>query len=224
MKLKIILTGATGMVGEGVLNECLQHTSVESILIVGRKPSGIVHPKIKEIVHDDLYDLTTVEDNFLGYNTCLFCLGTSSVGKKEPLFESITYDLTMQFARTISNINADMVFCYISGAGTDSSEKGRIMWARVKGKTENDLMKLPFLHVYNFRPGVIKPTKGLKNTLGFYKWMGWMLPIVKVISPNSICTMEELGRSMIEASANGYGKNIVEVKDIRELAVRTSPH
>lgn len=222
MKLKIILTGATGMVGEGVLHESLHHPEVREVLVLGRRPCGIQHPKLKEIVHENLYDLSTVEDNFIGYDACLFCLGTTSIGKKEPEFTKITYDLTMHVASTLSRINSGMTFCYISGSGTDSSEKGKLMWARVKGKTENDLMKLPFEHVYNFRPGVIKPTKGLKNTLGFYKWLGWLLPVVKWIAPNSICTMKELGLAMINAALTGYEKNIIEVKDIHRLAALPS--
>lgn len=222
MKLKIILTGATGMVGEGVLHESLHHPEVREVLVLGRRPCGIQHPKLKEIVHENLYDLSTVEDNFIGYDACLFCLGTTSIGKKEPEFTRITYDLTMHVASTLSRINSSMTFCYISGSGTDSSEKGKLMWARVKGKTENDLMKLPFEHVYNFRPGVIKPTKGLKNTLGFYKWLGWLLPVVKWIAPNSICTMKELGLAMINAALTGYEKNIIEVKDIHQLAALPS--
>ncbi|HEY6979254.1 MAG TPA: epimerase, partial [Chitinophagaceae bacterium] len=159
-KIKLIITGTTGMVGEGVLNECLQHDDVEQILSISRKPCGIINPKLKEIVHTNFYDLSSVEDRLKGYNACFFCLG-SSVGMKEKEYYRLTYDLTMYVAETLSRINHDMTFCYISGAGTDSTEKGRSMWARVKGKTENDLMKLSFKSVYNFRPGILIPTKGL---------------------------------------------------------------
>lgn len=219
MKLRIILTGATGMVGEGVLHECLENEDVESVLIIGRRTAGISHPKVKEIVHPALYDLSSIESQLEGYNACLFCLGTSSVGKKEPSFTKITYELTIGFAKTLSKQNLKLVFCYISGAGTDSTEKGRLMWARVKGKTENDLMKLPFKAVYNFRPGILSPTKGLKNTLGFYKWLGWMIPLVKAISPKSISSLKQLGRAMIAVCKNGYEKNIIEVSDIKKLSV-----
>ena len=215
MKIKAIITGATGMVGEGVLHECLQHDDVEQVLVIGRRSCGITHPKLKEIVHPDLYDLSPVENQLNGYNACFFCLGTTSVGKKEPEFYKITYELTMSFAKPLSRHNPDMVFCYISGAGTDSTEKGRIMWARVKGKTENDLQKLPFKKVYNFRPGIIKPTKGLKNTLSFYKYFGWMIPVVNLFMP--IVSLKQLGRAMINAASRGFEKNVVEVKDIIKL-------
>jgi uncharacterized protein YbjT (DUF2867 family) len=218
MKIKAILTGATGMVGEGVLHECLQHDDVEQVLVVGRRPCGITHPKLKEIVHPGLYDLSAIESQLTGYNACFFCLGTTSLGKKEPEFYKVTYELTMSFGKTLSRQNPGMTFCYISGAGTDSTEKGRTMWARVKGKTENDLMKLPFTKVYNFRPGVIQPTKGLKNTLAFYKYFGWLIPIIRLVSPEYITRLKELGVAMIHAGSKGYAKQILEVKDILALA------
>jgi hypothetical protein len=218
MKIKAILTGATGMVGEGVLHECLQHDDVEEILVVGRKPCGVTHPKLKEIIHPDFYYLATIEKQLVGYNACFFCLGVSSIGMKEPEYYKLTYMLTMNFATTLLHRNADMTFCYISGAGTDSTEKGRTMWARVKGKTENDLMKLPFKKVYNFRPGVIKPTKGLKNTLSFYKYLGWLIPIIKLFAPKYITSLKELGLAMIIAVTKGYEKQVLEVKDILALA------
>ena len=164
-KIKAIITGATGMVGEGVLHECLQHPSVSTVLVINRKPCGVVHPKLKEIIHADFFNLSAIESQLSGYNACFFCLGMSSVGMNEAGFTKGAYTLTMHVAETLCKVNKDMTFCYISGAGTDSTEKGKTMWARVKGKTENDLMKLPFKKVYNFRPGYLHPTKGLKNTL-----------------------------------------------------------
>lgn len=220
MKLRAILTGATGMVGEGVLHECLHHDDVEAILILGRRACGIKHPKVKEIVHGNLYDLSSIENQLTGYNACLFCLGTTSVGKKEPEYYRITYELTMHVATTLSRVNTDMVFCYISGAGTDSTENGRLMWARVKGKTENDLMKLPFRQVFNFRPAVIKPAKGLKNTLGFYKYLGWLIPVIKLVAPNIVSSLRQLGLAMIHAAGKGYEKNVLEVSDIVTLSGR----
>lgn len=214
MKLKAILTGATGMVGEGVLHECLQHEDVEEVLIITRRPSGITDAKLTEIVHPDFQYLTSIENKLAGYNACFFCLGVSSVGMKEAEYYKHTYLLTMNFATTLVNKNPDMTFCYISGAGTDSTEKGRMMWGRVKGKTENDLMKLPFKAVYNFRPGIIQPTKGLKNTLSFYKYLGWLIPIIRLFSPKSIVRLKELGLAMINAATKGYEKSIIEVKDI----------
>jgi len=220
MKIKAILTGATGMVGEGVLHECLQHPDVEEVLVIGRRSCGVTHPKLKEIIHSDFYYFASIENQLAGYNACFFCLGVSSVGMKEEEFYKLTYLLTMNFATTLVNRNPGMTFCYISGAGTDSSEKGRMMWARVKGKTENDLMKLPFEKVYNFRPGIIQPTKGLKNTLSFYKYFGWLLPVIKLVAPKYITTLKELGLAMINAATKGYEKQILEVKDILVLAKR----
>jgi hypothetical protein len=218
MKQKIILTGATGMVGEGVLHECLQHDEVEQVLVIGRKSCGIMHPKLKEIVYANLYDLSPIEYQLKGYNACLFCLGTSSVGKKEPAYYKITYELTMSFANALDKQNPGMVFCYISGAGTDSTEKGSSMWARVKGKTENDLVKLFGKNAYNFRPGIIQPTKGLKNTLSFYKYLGWLIPLIRLVAPKYITTLKELGTAMIKAATEGYEKRSIEIMDILALA------
>ena len=218
MKIKAIITGASGMVGEGILYECLQHDEVEQVLVIGRRTCGYTHPKLKEIIHTDMYNLSSNEDQLKGYNACFFPLGTSSVGKNEPEFYKITYELTMHFATTLSRLNHEMTFCYISGRGTDSSEKGRMMWARVKGKTENDLMKLPFKQVYNFRPGIIKPTEGLKNTLPLYKWLGWLLPIINTIAAQSVVTLKQIGDAMINTATKGYEKRILEVKDIIALS------
>ncbi len=217
-KIRAILTGATGMVGEGVLHECLLRDDVEAVLVVTRKPCGITHPKLKEIVHPDFYDISSIESQLTGYNACFFCLGTTSIGKKEDEFYKITYTLTMHFAETLCRLNSDMTFCYISGGATDSTEKGRIMWARVKGKTENDLMKLPFKQVYNFRPGYMNPTKGLKNTISFYNYISWMYPFLRMVFPNYFISLKELGLAMINTVNKGYEKQILEVKDIIVLS------
>jgi hypothetical protein len=217
-KIKVIITGATGMVGEGVLHECLQHPAVEEVLIVSRKPYGLSHPKLKEVIHTDFFNLSSIEDQLTGYNACLFCLGVSSAGMKEKEYYHMTYGLTMHFAETLSKKNTNMTFCYISGAGTDSTEKGKLMWARVKGKTENDLRKLSFKNVYNFRPGVIQPTKGLKNTLSLYNYLGWLLPLIRLVAPKYICSLKDLGTAMINASLIGYKTSVLEVSDILELA------
>ncbi|CAN5756127.1 epimerase [soil metagenome] len=217
-KINIILTGATGMVGEGVLHECLQHEAIGNILLLNRKPCGIVDPKLKEIIHANFFDIQPLEQQLTGYDACLFCLGVSSVGMKEEQYFQFTYILTMHFAQTIARLNRDMDFCYISGSGTDSTEKGKLMWARVKGKTENALMKLNFAHVYNFRPGILQPTKGLKNTLGFYKWFGWLIQAVKFVAPNYILTLRQLGLAMINAVTKGYDKPVLEVRDIIMLS------
>jgi hypothetical protein len=218
MKIKAILTGATGMIGEGVLHECLQHNEVEEVLVVGRRTCGVTHLKLEEILIPDFFDLTSIENKLAGYNACFFCLGVSSIGMEEPEFYKLTYSLTMNFATVLAKQNRGMVFCYISGAGTDSTEHGRMMWARVKGKTENDLTKLSFKKVYNFRPGIIKPTKGLKNTLRFYKYLGWLLPLIKLIAPKKVSSLRELGLAMINAASKGYEKQTLEVKDIIVLS------
>jgi uncharacterized protein YbjT (DUF2867 family) len=216
--IRAIITGATGMVGEGVLHECLQHPAVESVLVLNRRPCGVTHPKLKEIVHSDFFDLSAIEDQLGGYNACFFCLGVSSVGMKEAAYYKTTYTLTLHTAITLSKRNIGMTFCYISGAGTDSTEKGRSMWARVKGKTENDLQKLPFRQVFNFRPGFIKAIPGLKNTLPLYKYVGWLFPIGRALYPRGFCTLHELGRAMINVAKNGFEKKIVDGKDIIALA------
>ena len=216
--IKVIITGATGMVGEGVLHECLQDNRISKILVINRKSCGVYHPKLEEIIHTDFFDVTAIENKLNHYNACLFCLGVSSVGMKEEPYYKMTYTLTINIAETLARLNKSMTFCYISGAGTDSTEQGKLMWARVKGKTENDLKKLEFKKVYNFRPAIISPTKGLKNTLCFYKYLGWLLPIIKLISPNYISTLSGLGKAMINASINGYQKQTLEVKDINILA------
>ncbi|MFI5163501.1 MAG: NAD-dependent epimerase/dehydratase family protein [Sphingobacteriales bacterium] len=218
--IKAIITGATGMVGEGVLHEALQHPKVEAVLVVNRKSCGVVHPKLKEIIHPDFFDLKPIEEQLTGYDACFFCLGVSSVGMKEPEYYKLTYTLTLGFAETLAKQNLDMTFEYISGASTDSTEGGRSMWARVKGKTENDLAKLPFKKEYNFRPGYMHPTPGLKNTNKYYKYITWLYPILKVIAPNSVSTLKEMGLAMINAALMGYEKQILEVKDIKILAKR----
>jgi hypothetical protein len=216
--LRVILTGATGMVGEGVLHECLQAPEVEKVLLLNRKPSGITHPKITELVHGDLFDLTGIENQLIGYNACFFCLGISSVGVSKEDYYKTTYELTMNVAKTLSRLNADMTFSYISGAGTNSSEKGGSNWSRVKGKTENDLKLLQFKQVYNFRPGFLETTPGLKNTLPLYKYIGWLTPILKAVMPGSVGSLRELGLGMVHATAYGYPKQTLEVKDIRAAA------
>jgi uncharacterized protein YbjT (DUF2867 family) len=218
MKIRVIVTGATGMVGEGVLHECLQHPEIEQVLVIGRKPCGINHPKLKEILHSNFFDLSPIAVSLTGYNACFFCLGVSSIGMKEPEYKHLTYDLTMHVGETLSKQNPGMVFCYVSGANTDSTEKGKSMWARVKGKTENDLMKLPFGKAYMFRPGYIQPTKGLKNVIKLYWAFTWMYPALRALFPKFVCTLKEVGLAMIHTVTRGYDKQILEVPDIVKLA------
>jgi putative NADH-flavin reductase len=219
-KVRAIITGATGMVGEGVLHECLLHDAVEEVLVINRKPCGVRHAKLKEIIHKDFLDFSSIESQLKGYNACFFCLGVSSVGMKEAEYYKLTYTLTLHIAKALVKNNPDMTFCYVSGASTDSTEAGRMMWARVKGKTENDLMKLPFKGVYNFRPGAIEATKGLKNVLSYYKYFSWLFPVIKLFAPNAIVKLREIGIAMINTITKGYEKQILEVSDIKILAAR----
>lgn len=217
-KINVIITGATGMVGEGVLHECLHSDEVASVLIINRKPLGMKHPKLKEIIHADFYDITALEGQLSGYDACFFCLGISSVGLPKEEYEKITYTLTMHVAEVLLRQNPDMVFNYVSGASTDSTEKGRVHWARVKGKTENELMAFGFKKVYAFRPGFMLPTPGMKNTNPYYKYISWLYPVLKKVAPNSASTLAELGLAMIHSVTKGYEKQILEVKDIIRLA------
>jgi uncharacterized protein YbjT (DUF2867 family) len=216
--IKVIITGATGMVGEGVLLVCLREPAVEKILIINRKPSGITHPKLTEIIHEDFHDLPAVEEYLAGYDACFFCLGVSSVGMKMDRYRRVTYDLTMHFGETVSRLNSDMVFIYVSGAGTDGSEKGRTEWARIKGKTENDLRKLSFRRVYGYRPGFIKPVTGQKKAHAFYTYINWFMPLGRKLSPDYFNTMEELALSMIRLVRNDYATETINGKDIAVLA------
>jgi uncharacterized protein YbjT (DUF2867 family) len=218
MKIKAIITGATGMVGEGVLHECLQHSDVEQVLIINRKPSGVAHPKLKEIIHPDFFNLSPLEGELSNYNACFFCLGVSSVGMSETDYQHLSYDLTMHLAQTLARLNPQMVFCYVSGAGTDSTERGRSMWARVKGKTENQLLQLPFKEAYMFRPGYLHPTPGLKNTLKYYRAFTWLYPVFRRFLGKYVSTLQELGLAMINAATKGYPKPVLEVQDIVKLA------
>jgi uncharacterized protein YbjT (DUF2867 family) len=214
--MKIILTGSTGMVGEGVLYVCLEHPMIEKVLVLNRRPCEFEHPKLKEVLHPDFSDLTAIQDQLSGYDACFFCAGVSSVGMKTEEFRHITYDLTIGFAETLKSANPQLIFCYISGSGTRSDEKG-MMWARVKGKTENDLVKL--MHkAYNFRPAFIKPRKYAKNILSWYKYVGWMYYIGHPLFPNYFCTSDEIGHAMINAVVKDYSHNILEVRDIKKLA------
>ena len=180
--------------------------------------SSARHPKLKEIIVQDFSDLSALKDELVQYNACFFCLGTTSLGKPEANYKKITYDLTIGFAKTLSEINPDITFCYVSGSGTDSSEQGKIMWARVKGKTENDLQKLPFKAEYNFRPGYLHPAPGQNNTLSYYKYITWAYPFLRRFAPNHVSTLKELALAMINAAHKGYPKAILEVRDIVELS------
>lgn len=216
--IRVIITGTTGMVGEGVLHECLQNPAVAAVLVINRKSIGITHAKLTEVIHADFFDLSAIEHLLSGYNACFFCLGVSSVGMNKDDYYKFTYTLTMHVGTTFSRLCPGMTFCYISGAGTDSTEQGSSAWARVKGKTENNLMKLPFQKVYAFRPGFIKPTPGLSRAHSFYKYVNWLFPVGRALYPAGFCTLTELGHAMINIVRRGYPKNVIEGKDIIELS------
>ena len=220
MKISAIVTGASGMVGEGVLHECLLSNEVERVLVIGRRPCGITNPKLKEILHDNFHNLASIEAQLQGYNACFFCLGVSSVGLNETDYYHLTYDLTIHVAETLLRANPGLTFCYVSGMGTDSSEKGKSMWARVKGKTENKLLQMPFKKTYMFRPGYIHPTKGLKNTLKMYSALSWLYPVLRTVFPKYVCTLKEIGLAMINTMNGGRDKSVLEVIDIIELSKR----
>jgi uncharacterized protein YbjT (DUF2867 family) len=207
---KVILTGATGLVGEGVLLECLANPQIAQVLVVGRKTCGYTHPKLKELLVTSFFELKKVKEHLRGYDACFYCAGISSAGMNERDYSYITYNTTLAFARTLLEIDPNITFCFISGSHTDSSEKGSMMWARVKGKTENALAKMGFENLYHFRPGFMKPTKGQQNVKGYYKVIGKLYWILKSLFPNNVSTMKEVGQ--------GYSKQILEVSDIKQLA------
>lgn len=216
MSDKIIITGTTGMVGEGVLLACLNDARIEEILLLNRKPCGYVHSKIKEIIHSDFFNLSAIENELKGYQACFFCLGITSVGTHQEVYYKTTYTLTMHVAETLSKLNPELTFCYISGSGTNAN--GRLKWAQVKGKTELDLMKLPFKQVYNLRPGFIKPLPEQRYAHKFYNYIGWLYPIGRAFFPNGFCTMKELAAAMKNTLHTKNVRKILEGKDIIALA------
>jgi len=205
------------MVGEGVLLVCLNHPDVEQVLVINRRPGGVAHPKLREIIHGDFFNLAPIEQHLTGFNSCFFCLGVSSVGMSKEDYKHLTYDLTLNLAQLLAKVNPEMTFCYVTGAGTDSSEQGRVAWARVKGATENALLRL-FKHAYMFRPAFMKAMPGQKNVKSYYKFFAWLYPIGRALYPAGFCTLQEVGLAMINAVSKGYPKQILEVKDIVNLA------
>lgn len=223
-KIKTIIFGATGMVGQGVLQECLRSDHVASVLLVSRSALGLKHPKVKEILHHDFFDFSAIESQLKGYNACFFCLGVSSAGMKEETYAQLTYSLTTAAAKVLLINNRDMTFIYVSGTGTDSTEKGRTMWARVKGKTENALLAMPFKQSYMFRPGYIQPLDGIRSKTRLYNIMYTIFkplyPVFKSLFPNRLTTTQKVGLAMIQAVRCGYPKNILESADINALAAQ----
>jgi uncharacterized protein YbjT (DUF2867 family) len=214
--MKVILTGATGMVGEGVLLECLDNATVERVLSVSRKPSGRTHAKLDELLVPDFRDLAAVEGRLRGYDACFYCAGVSSVGLKEAEYTVITYDTPVAFATTLARLNPGMTFVHVSGAHTDSTEQGKVMWARVKGKAENALLRLPFEAVYNFRPSLMGPTPGQKRVKGGYTLVRILYPVATLVFPGM--PLRDVARAMIQTVRGGAPKGVLEVPDIRALA------
>ena len=217
MTISVIITGASGMVGEGVLLECLADARVARVLVVTRKPSGVRHPKLVELIHADFHDFSAIQAQLAGYDACFFCLGVSSVGMSEADYKRVTYDLTTTFGRTLARLNPDMTFTYVTGSGTDSSEHGKVMWARVKGATENELLR-QFPRGVMFRPGMMLATPGQNNLKGWYHLLAWIYPIGRRFWPAQFCTLQEVGRAMINAAVAGSPRRVLEVRDIVALA------
>lgn len=220
VKIKAIITGATGMVGKGILLECLENENVAEILVVNRRPIGMTHPKLKEIIHKDFFDLSAIKDQLQTYNTCFFALGVSSFRMDESTYTRLTYDLTVNFAKAIEN--QDLVFCYVSGLGTDSSEKSSQMWARVKGKTENALLGMKFKDVYLFRPGFIKPMNGIKSSTRAYNIaiaiVNPIFPLLNLLFPKSITTTTNLAKAIIKVAMEGSDKKHLYNGDINDIS------
>jgi uncharacterized protein YbjT (DUF2867 family) len=215
--VRVMIFGATGMVGQGVLKECLKDPDVTKVLVVGRRSTGTQHPKLREVIHSNLFDFEPIKDQLAGYDACFFCLGMSSFRMKERDYRRVTFDLTLGAARILAALNPQMTFVYVSGTGTDSSARGRIMWARVKGETENALLDLPF-KAYMFRPGYIQPMHGIKSKTGLYaaayKIGAPLYPLFKRLFPNKVTTTEQVGRAMIAVAKSGAPKRVLETADI----------
>jgi len=224
--MNVLLFGATGMIGQGVLRECLLDSGVATVTSVGRSPTGLSHPKLREIVHADLTNYAPIESELSGFDACFFCLGISSAGLNEEQYSRVTYDITLCAAETLARLNPNLTFVYVSGQGTDSSEHGRIMWARVKGRTENALLRLPFEAAFMFRPGIIVPRFGARSRTALYRipytLTRPLLPLLLRAFPNHVLTTDEIGRAMIVVARHGAPKPILETRDIRSLLTPSS--
>jgi uncharacterized protein YbjT (DUF2867 family) len=220
--MNVLIFGATGMVGAGVLVECLEDPRVESVLLVSRRSGGVTHPKITEILPEDFFDFRAIQSRFAEFDACFFCLGVSSAGMSEAAYTRATYDLTMAAARAIAEVNRNLTFCYVSGVGTDGTEKGRSMWARVKGRTENSLLAMGFKAAFMLRPGYIQPLKGVRSKTALYQavytTLGWMFPALRRLFPRFVTTTVNVGRAMIQLAAEGSPHPIVTSEEINRLA------
>lgn len=221
-KMKVIVTGATGMVGKGVLLECLDHSEITEVLHIGRRSLEMEHPKLKELIHTDFAEFDTVKEKLAGYDACYHCMGVSAASLNEEQYTKMTYGYSLALAKTLFSLNPKSTFIYVSGQGTDSSEKSRQMWARVKGKTENDILALGFNQAFMFRPGGIIPLRGIEPSSKLYRALvnnlGWLLKLIKTLAPNSIVNTTQIGLAMINITKNGYGNKIITPKDILILA------
>jgi uncharacterized protein YbjT (DUF2867 family) len=221
--MNVLLFGATGMIGQGVLRECLLDPDVQRVLTIGRTATGVRNPKLREIVREDLWHYESIEGELSGFDACFFCLGVSAAGLTEARYTHITYDLTMATAETLSRLNPAMTFIFVTGAGTDSSEQGRTMWARVKGKTENALLRLPFRGAYMFRPGAIQPLHGARSKTAVYRAVyvvaAPLMPVLRWAFPNAILTTEQIGRAMLAVARRGAPHPILEIRDIKEASM-----
>ena len=220
--MKVVLFGASGMVGQGVLRECLLDADVEQVLSIGRSKTGRSDPKLREVVHDDFLDFSTLENDLTGFDACFFCLGITSAGMTEEAYRRITYDFTLAAARTLVKVSQGLTFIYVSGMGTDSTEHGRVMWARVKGATENAIRALGFHAAYSFRPGYIQPMHGITSKTGWYRALyavvAPLYPLLKAIAPRYVTTTEAMGRAMINVAKRGWPNPVLESPDINQAA------
>ncbi len=224
--MNVLLFGASGMVGQGVLRECLLDAGVASVVSIGRSATGLSDPKLREIIHADLTNYAPIESQLAGFDACFFCLGTSSAGLTEEQYARVTYDITLRAAETLARLNPGMTFVYVSGQGTDSSERGRVMWARVKGRTENAILRLPFKAAFMFRPGVIVPRFGARSRTALYRIPYTLarpvLPLLLRAFPNQVLTTDEIGRAMLLVARHGAPKHLLETGDIRSLLTLSS--
>jgi hypothetical protein len=219
---KVIITGATGMVGKGILLECLDHESISEVLVIGRSSIEMEHPNLKELIHKNFSDFSNEKNNLAGYDVCFYSLGISAQGLSEEQYTKITHDYTLALAKVLFKLNPEMTFNYVSGQGTDSTEKGRTMWARLKGKTENNILNLGFKQAFAFRPGMILPLKGIKSKTKSYQFMYdyfmWLVKGIKALAPNSVVNTTQIGLAMINSMLKGYDKKVLTPKDIIALS------